>query len=50
MQTVAKINEARAKYRHNVDDSTSRFKHMIVEPKYVGDMPPHLLKEIAKDK
>ncbi len=49
-QTMQAIAEERIKFKSNVDAATNGFRHLIVEPKYVGDMPTHLLKHLAKDK
>lgn len=45
-----KLEDFKLKYRINARIATEKFRHLIVDPKYVGDMPSHALREMAKDK
>jgi hypothetical protein len=49
MSNALKLDEARAKYRDNLAKATSMFKHLIIDPKYVGDMPQAGLLALSKN-
>jgi len=50
MEASKQLNENRVKFRKNVEMMTKRFRQLLIDPKYIGDMPTHMLKNLSKDK
>jgi Zn-dependent oligopeptidase len=48
IETVQTLDQERENYRRNLQTATSRFKHLVIDPKYVGSMPHDGLLTISK--
>lgn len=47
---LIKMEDVKQAYDKNLDIATSRFRQLLIEPQYIGEMPVHLLRNLAKDK
>lgn len=47
---VQKLNELKRVYAENVETATSKFRQLLIDPQYIGEMPVQLLRNLAKDK
>ncbi|CAL8109986.1 unnamed protein product [Orchesella dallaii] len=47
---LSKLYEVKGTYSKHVDNATYKFKQLLVDPQYIGEMPVPLLRNLAKDK
>lgn len=47
---LQKLKDLKKLYADNVETASSKFRQLLIDPQYIGEMPVQLLRNLAKDK